>query len=171
MNRYINNPFVFVYEKNTLDTIQDYSVEAIVSNSWEAPWHSIRDIDKVNHIIYIDSKDYFDSPGDWFLDYNTEEASYYSNKNENPNKLKFIIPVLDTLLIMKGSAGSKIYVRNVKSSNIRFSHSRSKWGYNNVEEKYNVANSKTFSWLILNEGFSPGQTSPKCGAPILLARA
>lgn len=183
----INVFCAFVYSGNDLDHVQDITAaDVIVYNSWEASWHRIYKIDKQNKIIYFknpatypvgffspqvkymieNSLDYLNKPGEWYLDVRNKCIMYYAIGNENPNKMKFVVPVSDKLLVAKGSPDKKIC--NVKFSNINFSYSKSAWGINNILQSYKAANARKFPWLDFNQGFSSVQASVECGAAISL---
>jgi hypothetical protein len=181
----------FVYVNNALDSIKDISGEVIVYNSWEASWHTIRDIDRVNHIVNFknpatypvgffgpkvrfrveNSEDYLDTPGEWLLKYDKGEVWYLANKNENPNLLKFVVPVADTLVIIKGDSKTGALVRNIKFSNINFTYSSSTWGVHRIADSDKKRNSEIFPWIRFDEGFSSGQAATDCGAAIYLEAA
>ncbi|WP_159476911.1 right-handed parallel beta-helix repeat-containing protein [Dyadobacter sp. 3J3] len=182
----------FSYDNHSLDQMVDLSsAEVIVYNSWEASWHSIRKLDKENQYIYFrnpatypvgfysnkvpyrveNSKDFLDSPGEWILDYSSGEVFYFVNKNENPNKLKFTIPVLDKLVTIKGYSANRRYVSNIKFENIDFIYSKSAWGVNGIPKIDKAINLQKFSWIRFNEGFSSNQTAIDCGEAILMQNA
>jgi hypothetical protein len=181
----------FVYANNALDAIRDISGEVIAYNSWEASWHTIKDIDRINHIIHFKNpatfpvgffspkirfriencEDYLDSPGEWLLKHDKGEVWYFAAKGENPNSSKFTVPIADTLLILKGNSKDGQLVRNVKFSNISFNYSASTWGAHRIAEADRKKNSENFPWLNFSEGFSSTQAAPDCGAAIYLEAA
>lgn len=180
----------FEYTNNSLDSLKDLSGEIIVYNSWEASWHTIRNIDKGKHRINFqnpatypvgffgpkvrfrveNAKDYLDTPGEWLLDYDNGELLYYAGHNENPNSMNFVASRLNTLLNIRGDGQNGKFVNNIKFSDIEFSYSEPKWGFNKISG--NPANNYTkFPWLNLKSGFASNQGALDCGAAILLESA
>jgi hypothetical protein len=182
----------FVYSDHSLNKLNDVSsAEVIAYNSWEASWHSVRILDKKKQIIYFknpatypvgffgprirfrveNSLDYLDKPGEWQLDYKTGSLSYFAIKGENPNKLNFYVPLLDTLLLIKGDESKKEFVNNIKFKNINFRYSASTWGVNKIPNQDKYTNKQKFPWVDFSEGFSSVQASLDCGQAILLEYA
>lgn len=181
----------FEYSGATLDSLKDLSGEVIVYNSWEASWHTIRNIDKEKHIINFhnpatypvgffgskvrfrieNSKDFLDTPGEWVLDYNTGELFYFAQKNENPNARKFTVTRLSKLVDIRGDGESGKFIYNIKFSNIEFSYSGSKWGFNKVLAGKSGIDLAKYPWLDLKSGFSSNQGALDCGAAISLESA
>ncbi|SKC18426.1 Right handed beta helix region [Dyadobacter psychrophilus] len=181
----------FIYADNVLDSIRDLSGEVIVYNSWEASWHTIRNIDKKNHIINFEnpatypvgfygpkirfrienSEDYLDSPGEWLLKSDISEVWYFARRGEDPNQLKFIAPIVDSLVIIKGDSNTGALVRNLKFSNINFQYSSSSWGVHRIAEVDKNKNSANFPWIRFDKGFSSNQAALDCGSSIYLEAA
>jgi hypothetical protein len=181
----------FVYANNNLDSLKDLTGEVIVYNSWEASWHTIKNIDTANNIINFktpatypvgffgpkvrfrieNSEDFLDSPGEWLLKYDTGEIWYFANGTENPNHIKFTVPIVDTMVVIRGNSASGKFVQNISFSNIHFNYSSSSWGAHRISDADKRNNMKIFPWVRFDEGFSSGQAAPDCGAAINLEYA
>lgn len=180
----------FEYTNNSLDSLKDLSGEIIVYNSWEASWHTIRNIDKDKHRVNFqnpatypvgffgpkvrfrveNAKDYLDTPGEWLLDYDSGELLYYAGPNENPNSMNFVASRLNTLLNVHGDGQNGKFVSNIKFTNIEFSFSEPKWGFNKISGDH-ANNGTKYPWLNLESGFASNQGALDCGAAILLESA
>lgn len=132
----------FGFKASDLEVWEDTDqAEVLWLNSWDASWHSIRKIDTINNEIYFNSpanwtvgfypglpryrvenvRQALDQAGEWYLHKDTGELFYFANPKEDPNKMDFIAPVLEKLLIIKGSEQKK--VSNISFQGIEFSHS------------------------------------------------
>lgn len=69
---------------------------------WPAPWHS----KETGNSAYFLSNAlaFLDQPGEWYLDIATRKLYYWPTKDQNLGRDKAIVPVLETLLNMEGTA-------------------------------------------------------------------
>jgi hypothetical protein len=179
----------FVYDGNELEDIQDLSgAEVIVYNSWEASWHSVRQVDPTNKIISFRNpatypvgffnprvrfrienvKHYLDEPGEWILDYTTGEVFYFASKQEDPNSQRFTIPKLQKLITIDGGTETDNPVQNLKFTGINFTCTSSAWGINSIPSSFKEKGKRRLDWIDFNEGFSSIQAALDCGEAILL---
>ncbi|MCE7040497.1 right-handed parallel beta-helix repeat-containing protein [Dyadobacter sp. CY312] len=178
----------FKYVSKALNSLYDISsAEVIVYNSWEASWHTIRDIDKKNSIITFNnpatypvgffaprlrfrvenSLDFLKHAGEWVLASASGEIYYHAYPGQNPNDYEFTIPNLDTLILLKGNEQKKRHVQNISFSNLNFSYTSAAWGKSNLKEDVKAFNSIKFPYLDFSQGFSSAQAALDCGEAIL----
>ncbi|RXK87340.1 right-handed parallel beta-helix repeat-containing protein [Filimonas effusa] len=178
----------FRYGGDLFAGIQDISnVNVVVYNSWEASWHTIRDIDKKNKIMLLknpmtypvgffngnvrfrleNSKAYLRKAGQWVWEHNQKKVYYLARPGENPNQSNFIIPILDTLVSAEGehTRYSKV---GVTFSNITFCHSRPAWGKFSIPDSIIAKSKLRYPWLDYETGFASGQGALNCGQAINL---
>ncbi|RZJ82489.1 MAG: right-handed parallel beta-helix repeat-containing protein [Flavobacterium sp.] len=180
----------FTYDGFDLEGISDLdNVELLIYHSWDASWHQIASINKLNKSIFLkspsvypvgffpgrnrykieNSKEFLRNIGDWCYDPKTNELLYFSQLGKSPNQLKFEIPILDQLLLVKGNSKTNAQVQYLKFSSLKFQYTSSPRGIN-IENKLITAKTK-LPWLDVNTGFSGYQTAVECGQAIWLQYA
>ncbi|WP_265792684.1 L-rhamnose mutarotase [Pedobacter sp. MC2016-15] len=86
---------------------------------WPAPWISKQ---TGNSAFFLSNAiQFLNEPGEWFLDKVNRKIYYWPKKNENLSTASVTIPVLENLLIMKGTADRP--VSYVYFKGISFAHS------------------------------------------------
>lgn len=85
---------------------------------WPSPWISR---ETGNSAFYlVNAIEFLDSPGEWYLDKKVRKLYYWPRDGENMNTATVIVPVLETLVKMKGTA--ERLVSNIIFKNIAFEH-------------------------------------------------
>ncbi|SFC14908.1 protein of unknown function [Parapedobacter composti] len=86
---------------------------------WPAPWIS----EETGNSAYwlTNARQFLDEPGEWYLDKRAGKLYYWPREGENMTTAEVIYPVLETLLILQGSADRP--VRDVRFEGITFRYS------------------------------------------------
>lgn len=114
------------------------------------------------------SRHYFDKAGEWYLDSKAGDLYYRAFANEDPNRMQFVVPVVDNLLLLQGEEKGGKPVENIAFSEIDFAFTASPWGINDAPASVREKSVIKFPWIDFNEGYSSGQAALDCGASVLL---
>jgi hypothetical protein len=113
-------------------------VEVVALLAWSDIRMQIREVDEANHIATLsgdprpsnkeanaqywveNALQFVDSAGEWYLNSRAGVLYYWPEPGEDITKAEVIAPVLEDLVILKGTPDEPI--RNVKFSGIEFSH-------------------------------------------------
>lgn len=87
---------------------------------FERPWP--RPVTWGNHSAFYltNARELLDVPGEWFLDIDARKVYYYPLKDEQPAHTTIIVPALENLLRIEGTADRP--VTNLQIHNLRFAH-------------------------------------------------
>lgn len=86
---------------------------------WPAPWISAQ---SGNSAFFLSNAvQFLDTPGEWYLDKKNRKVYYWPKKNEDLKTAEVTVPVLETLLQMKGTADRPVAYVTFKG--ISFEHS------------------------------------------------
>jgi len=73
---------------------------------WPAPWISKK---TGNSAFYLsNSIQFLDKPGEWYLDKRARKIYYYPRSNENMLQASVVAPMLETLVVMKGTIDNPV---------------------------------------------------------------
>lgn len=180
----------FVYKDKDLEGITDLAnAELLIYHSWDASWHKIASVNETDKTVFLkspsvfpvgffsnrnryvieNSKLFLKKEGDWCFDSKLNELWYVSLANKSPNKIEFVTPAVDQLLIIKGDPKAHSFVQNIKFSGIKFHYNRAPRGIN-IEGRLVSATNK-LSFLDVKTGFSGYQAAVECGQAIWLQNA
>lgn len=115
-------------------------VEVIALLAWADFRLPLREVDESNHVALLsgearpsnkesnarywleNSREFLDSPGEWFLDRRTGTVSYLAGKNENLAAEEVTAPLLEDLLVLRGNSDAQKTVHDIRISGIEFAH-------------------------------------------------
>ena len=177
--------------RDLLDLDPVDGTELLVYHSWEASWHEIASIDKSNRSVFLknpsrypvgffspnlayrieNNKQFFKKPGQWLLDHKNGKLYYYTRAGEDPNKLKFTIPVINKLLVIQGNSRLNTNAGYMTFKGISFRYTNTPWGITDKPSTIRDSALINFPWMDFSRGYSDAQTSPKAGAAITLKQA
>jgi hypothetical protein len=199
----------FGFREGDISYIEDYkNAEVLTHHSWESSWQTIRRIDTVKNEIYFNTPSWcppglfgdeslhiryvvenvraaLDQPGEWYLDKASGELFYIALSGEDVEKMNFIAPAIEELLVISGTADAP--VQHVNFSGLSFQHNNYPMGvYINTihEEGFNEPKFlPVLDWPAFVKkqypdwptDFSPGYMEPQAavyaGQAILLKNA
>lgn len=180
----------FTYQGKALDSLTDYvGAELLIYNSWEASWHTIREINAKSKAVYFknpmtypvgffanrlryrieNSKDFLRKPGQWYVDLKNKELYYYAKAGENPNRLVFTVPTQRQWVKIQGTPQAP--VRNLHFEGLTFAYSASSRGIHVLSPTLQQQLSQRYSWLNFKEGFSTYQAAVQDNQAIQLTNA
>jgi hypothetical protein len=119
------------------------NAEVLTHHSWESSWQTVRKVDTVKSEIYFNTPSWcpigffgneslhsryiiencraaLDEPGEWYLNRKSGELYYLAKPGEDVNKMAFIAPVLEELMIVEGTPATP--VQNLSFSGLSFFH-------------------------------------------------
>jgi parallel beta-helix repeat protein len=122
----------FGYKPGDLPDTLDREAEALIMNRWEDARLPVQSVDSANHRILSSRKtvfhpqdgdpyylqgasQWFEHPGDWYLDHATGNLYYLPRQGENLPTLSAIAPTRDHILLTKNA-------KNLILRNLIFSH-------------------------------------------------
>lgn len=182
----------FRYNNNDLQNWNDLNgAEMIVYHSWECSWHTIHKVDEATNSVYLKSpgrypigffgdkaryrveniREALDDFGEWYLDVDKGELSYFAYPKEDPNTMKFVIPVAEQLLLIKGDAEKKQPVEHLSFTGIKFQHAAYPLGIHALSNEIKAKASKQYPWIDFNTGYTDSQAAPSSGEAISLYAA
>lgn len=75
-----------------------------------------------NRFILENIKEALQDPGEWYLDRKTGVLTYIPKEGETPQKISFIAPRLEHLLVLQGDLTAKRWVENLRFEGLIFAH-------------------------------------------------
>ena len=101
--------------KFTTLTFADEEAEILFNRPW--PAH------KASHsLAFENALAFVDSPGEWYHDPRAEKLYYYPRAGESAAELTFTIPVLDTLISVRGTAEEPVHNLTISGLHLRYSN-------------------------------------------------
>ena len=130
------------------DWAQVREADIIVFNRLDCLWRTVRSIDFDKFEVRLNasnsrSAEHFakrvryrienvpealDEAGEWYLDRKTGRLSYLARMGEDPSTMRFVAPVLDKILEIKGDPEIGSFIEHVVFSGLSFRHTRSPMG-------------------------------------------
>jgi hypothetical protein len=162
--------------------------EVLTWHSWECSWQTVRRIDEAQHDVYFNTPcrypvgffspecryrveniaEALDEPGEWLLDRKTGVLSYLAAKDENPNTMGIVAPVLQKLLVLDGDGHAGQFVQHVTFSGLSFRHADYPLGIYDVAPGWPAQALKVDpTWpKDFPPGYTDAQAAPNCGQVI-----
>lgn len=178
----------FSYLDKDLSEIPDIdNAEILLYHSWDCTWHNVYKVDEEEKVVYLrspsyypvgffskktryvveNSKKYLTKQGQWYFDKKKKELWYLARGSEDPNRLHFIVPQLNQLLILTGNETTNSPVQNIIFTNLNFQYTIAPRGIN-VESKVIYSFKESLPWLDGNTGFTDYQAATQCGQSVAL---
>ena len=86
---------------------------------WPAPWISEK---TGNSAFYLSNAIHFlDEPGEWYADFNSHKLYYWPKSSENMLNADVVVPALETLFKIEGTADNPVSFINVKGISFAYS--------------------------------------------------